>query len=78
MVIGAIYGKCIELGITYTALRPSQWRSKARNKAEKLPRKRDELKAWSIRRVKELFGINNIDDNIADAILLGYAYLTIS
>ena len=46
-----------------------------RNESEKLPRKREELKLWSMRKVVELFKIDDVDDNISDAILIGYAYL---
>ena len=38
---------------------------------EKLPRKREELKIWSIDKVSELFDINDISDDISDAILIG-------
>lgn len=75
MILGAVYGQCLQSGIRYCALRPTQWRSIVRNKNEKLPRKREELKLWSMRKVVELFKINNVDDNISDAILIGYAYL---
>lgn len=38
---------------------------------EKLPRKREELKIWSIDKASELFGVNDISDDISDAILIG-------
>ena len=75
MILGAVYGKCLNLGLSYTALRPTQWRKYVRNCDEKLPRKREELKPWSIRKVNEIWGLRGIDDNVSDAILIGQAYL---
>ena len=42
---------------------------------EKLPRKRDELKAWSKRKVLEKYNITDINDDVSDAILVGQAYI---
>ena len=75
MILGAVYGKCLQDGIHYSSLRPTQWRAAVRGKDEKLPRHRDELKAWSISKVKELYGVTGVDDNIADAILIGKAFI---
>ena len=75
MILGAVYGQCLQSGIRYCSIRPTQWRSVVRNESEKLPRKREELKLWSMRKVVELFKIHDVDDNISDAILIGYAYL---
>ena len=75
MILGAVYGKCIRLGIDYCPLRPTQWRKLVRREDEKLPKKREELKEWSVKKVEELYGIEGIDDNVSDAILIGRAYL---
>lgn len=75
MILGAVYGKCIRLGIDYCPLRPTQWRKLVRRDDEKLPRKREELKEWSVKKAEELYGIEGIDDNVSDAILIGQAYL---
>lgn len=75
MLLGAIYYKCLELGIEYHALRPTEWRKLVKNKNEILPRKREELKAWSKSKVKDMYKINIDDDNISDAILLGQGYI---
>lgn len=75
MILGAVYGKCFSSGIHYCSLRPTQWRAVVRDPEKKLPRKREELKPWSIARVHELFGIRCPDDNISDAILIGKAFL---
>lgn len=75
MILGAVYGQCIQAGIHYCSLRPTQWRAAVKYAKEKLPRKRDDLKVWSISKVNDLFNISGIDDNISDAILIGQAYI---
>ena len=75
MILGAIFGECNRKSIHYCSLRPTQWRSAVKGEDEKLPKKREELKIWSVGKVKELFNIEGIDDNISDAILIGKAYL---
>lgn len=74
MILGAIFGECNRKSIHYCALRPTQWRSAVKNDDEKLPKKREELKEWSVEKVRELYGITDIDDNVSDAILIGLAY----
>lgn len=73
MILGAIYGKCLEKKIYYYSFRPTEWR--ALIDKEKKPRKREELKLWSIKKVEEIFGIKNINDDVSDAILVGQAYI---
>lgn len=75
MILGAVFCICVYYNFHYYSLRPTQWRKAVRGNNEKLPRKRDDLKLWSTNKVKELFGIEDIDDNIADAILLGQAFI---
>lgn len=75
MILGAIYGHCLHNGIFYWSFRPTEWRKLVHITNEKLPRKREELKAWSINKVNELFNISDITDDISDAILLGQAYI---
>lgn len=77
MILGAIYGECLKKSIHYCSLRPTQWRAAVRNEDKKLPRKREELKEWSVARARELFEAYDIDDNISDAILIGKAYLNL-
>lgn len=77
MILGAIYGRCFGLNIHYCSLRPTQWRKLVRSEDEKLPKGRDDLKEWSIKKVEELYGIKGIDDNVSDAILIGQAYLSL-
>ena len=75
MVLGAILGKCIEDGIAYYSYRPTEWRSLIKDDGEKLPRKREELKMWAIDRCHRFGYENVIDDNQAEAILIGLAYI---
>lgn len=77
MILGAVFCVCIQNNFDYCSLRPTQWRKAARDKDEKLPRKQEELKAWSLDRVKLLYGIDNITDDVSDAILIGQAFLNI-
>ena len=78
MILGAVFGTCVSNHFNYCSLRPTQWRKSVRSDDEKLPRKRDELKLWSINKVAELFNINDISDDISDAILIGQAFININ
>ena len=75
MILGAIQGKCLEKNIYFYLFRPSEWRKLVNDTNEKLPRKRDELKAWSKRKVLEKYNITDINDDVSDAILVGQAYI---
>lgn len=75
MILGVVLGVCVSYNFNYCALRPTQWRKAVRGDDEKLPRKRDELKKWSINKVDELFGIQDIGDDVSDAILIGQAFI---
>ena len=74
MILGAIYGKCLENHMSYDALRPTEWRKLI--DPGKKPRKREELKEWSRMKVRDLFGIN-VNDDESDAILIGQAYINL-
>lgn len=73
MILGAIYGKCIQMIIDWYTLRPTEWRKLIDSGSK--PRKRNEYKAWSLQKVKDLFGIIDINDDVSDAILIGQAYI---
>lgn len=73
MILGAVFGKCVIHNIEYQTLRPTEWRKLI--DTNKKPRKRDELKEWSKSKVKELFYIDDITDDVSDAILIGQAYV---
>lgn len=72
IIIGSVYGLCIDKGISYSCLSPSAWRNMI--DSGKKPRKRDELKVWGLNKVKMITN-NTINDDEADAILVGYAYI---
>ena len=74
MVLGAILGKCIECGAEFHSYRPTEWRSLVKDEKEKLPKKRDELKQWAIKKCYSL-GYEVTDDNECEAILIGLAYI---
>ena len=73
MILGTVFGKCVADNIEYQTLRPTEWRKLI--DTGKKPRKRDELKVWSVLKACELFNIDNITDDVSDAILLGQAYI---
>lgn len=73
IILGAVFGFCCAHNIRYSSLRPTEWRKLISE--EKKPRKREELKIWSKRKVEELFDVRKINDDISDAILLGLAYI---
>lgn len=75
MILGAIQGKCLEKDIFFYQFRPSEWRSLIKDYKEKLPRKREELKEWSKKKVSNIYEINDVSDDISDAILIGQAYV---
>lgn len=77
MLLGCVAGKCYEKNILFYPLRPTEWRKLVKDKDEKLPRKRDELKLWGINKVKEIFNICIESDDVSDAILIGLAYINI-
>ena len=74
MILGAIYGKCLDEKIEWYSLRPTQWRKWAKDENEKLPKKREELKEWSKDKVLSLFNIT-VNDDVSDAILIGYGFI---
>lgn len=61
-------------GRTYYEMRPTSWRKIVGEKLDnKAPKKREELKKWSVSLAKDLCG-KDVNDDTADAILLGKAY----
>jgi len=73
MILGAIYGKCIENGIWYHSFRPTEWRSLIDTDKKPKGRKRENYKEWSMELVSDFYNIESNDD-VSDAILLGRAY----
>lgn len=72
MIFGSVYSMCVIKNITWAELRPTEWRKYI--DSGKKPRKRDELKEWSIHKVFELFN-KDVTDDESDAILIGQAYI---
>lgn len=72
MIVGAVYGYCVNHNIEYHSLTPSAWRSQIDGKK---PKKREELKVWSKAKVDELYSVDTYTDDEADAILIGTAYI---
>lgn len=82
-LIGGIWAYCVQLNmdtpmnfpagefnIFYVEYTPSEWRSLVGITA----RKREDCKAASIKRIKDIYNID-VDDNEADAINIGEAYI---
>ena len=82
-LIGGIWAYCVQLNmdtpmnlptgefiIFYVEYTPSEWRSLVGINA----RKRDDCKVASIKLIKDMYG-KNVDDNEADAINIGQAYI---
>ena len=78
-IIGCVKGWAIMTGldsddtfVDYIEYTPSQWRALVKNEGESVPRKSKDCKAWDIAKVKSM-GYDPVDDNEADAILIGQA-----
>ena len=75
MILGAIYGKCIENNIWYHSYRPTEWRSLVDTDKKPKGRKREDYKEWSIELVRDFYKLDCYSDDICDAILIGRAYV---
>ena len=74
MILGAIYGKCIENNIWYHSFRPTEWRSLANTDKKPIGRKREDYKNWSLDVVNSTYKLNIESDDVSDAILIGQSY----
>ena len=74
MILGAIYGKCIENNIWYHSFRPTEWRSLVSTDKKPVGRKREDYKNWSLDIVNSTYKLNIENDDISDAILIGQSY----
>ena len=70
-ILGAVIGKCVDIGIQYESFAPASWRSK--HGLQKTGVKREELKQMSVDKVRELYN-SDVTDDEADAILIGAAW----
>lgn len=75
MILGAIYGKCLENNIWYHSFRPTEWRSLVDTDKKPSGRKRDDYKEWGMEVVNDLYGIHCLTDDVSDAILIGRGYV---
>ena len=70
-ILGAVIGKCVDIGIQYESFAPASWRGK--HGLQKNGAKREELKQMSVDKVRELYN-SDVTDDEADAILIGAAW----
>ena len=75
MILGSIYGKCINNNIWYHSYRPTEWRSLVNTDKKPMGRKREDYKVWSLEVVKDIYDIDCHTDDVSDAILIGVAYV---
>ena len=76
-IVGVVSGWCLSQRKSsfFYRIRPNEWRKIVCNDNEKFPHsKKAGLKEWDIQKAKDIFGFDPIDDNEADAVLMGYAY----
>lgn len=83
-LVGIVELVALETDADFVELRPSVWRKYIRGD-EKLPRKRQELKAWAILKAtdllkgkklpKKVYSDGALIDDVAEAVLIGKAYL---
>lgn len=74
---GAIRGFCIEHDIEYINLSPSIWRSVIVHTYKQKPgsRKREDQKVWALDIVNNKLGIITKSTDLAEAVLIGEAYV---
>ena len=78
---GLVLGYCLTKDCDYVELMPSEWRKQIKlNEQETIPVGRDAVKLWDVKRANKLFKkkLREEQDDIADAILIGYAYIKIA
>lgn len=78
MIIGALKGWCMANNIFFDTYPPNIWRKLVAYEDEKIPTKREIAKAWAVSKVKNLYNINEDNDNICEAILIGQAYINLT
>lgn len=69
-ILGIVRGWCINNGIYYSEMKPSEWRKHCG--LDQGNKKRAELKAESVEYVKTKYGVE-VNDDVADAICIGDA-----
>ena len=77
-LVGVVRGWCMSQRRQrfFYRMRPTEWRRLVKKEGERIPRsKKKGIKAWDVRKACEIFGIEPADDNEADAVLIGHAYI---
>ena len=75
MILGSIYGKCVDCNIWYHSFRPTEWRSLIDTAKKPNGRKREDYKKWSLELVRDFYNLDCSSDDVSDAILIGRAYV---
>jgi hypothetical protein len=76
-LVGVCRGWCVCNGTFFDRMRPTEWRRMICEKysLEAPPKKRDDLKKWSLWVTREIIGVDfKNNDNISDSYLIGEAY----
>jgi len=72
MILGAVFGFCAERAIPFRMYSPSEWRKVIDGGSK--PKGGEALKMWDIQKAHEILGLDNLNDDEADAVLIGYAF----
>lgn len=73
-IVGVAKGWSLTKGFCeYVEYAPNEWRKLVANEGEIIPTKREKCKLWDKQKFIELVGREPIDDNEADAFLIGLA-----
>ena len=74
MILGGIYFWAINHNKFFYTFNPSEWRKLVKDNDEDVPKRRTELKQWSLIKASLIANTNITNDNSSDAILIGQAY----
>ncbi len=72
-IVGAVRGWAAVNEADYVEYFPGTWRRFVADPGEAVPRKRAEAKPWDVEKARAIFGFDPLDDNEADAALIGQA-----
>lgn len=78
LILGGIRFWCITNAKCFFSLNPTEWRRLVREPSEVIPKKRDELKEWSIKKASAYMKNRLTSNDISDAVLIGIAYINIA
>lgn len=77
-ILGAIRFWCIQNGSCFYTLNPTEWRRLVKDAREVLPKNRQELKAWSVKKASEYVHKPLESNDVSDAVLIGVAYINLT